>query len=110
MLKVIVSPSTLPSLIVDLPVYSLLVSPVSLAPSCLNVNDRSMGPFGPSAVPFQFPEISAADATNANTAMRVSICFMLIYSMRFDLRIQALAERVALPLDPHGVFQQHAHD
>ena len=35
-----------------------------------------MAPFGPSAVPFQFPEMSAADATNANRAMSVSNSFM----------------------------------
>src|ERR1019366_1286851 len=68
MVKVTVSPSTLPSVMVDLPVNELVVSPVTLLPSCLKVKVLSIAPFGPSAVAFQLPLMSAANALKANSA------------------------------------------
>src|ERR1035437_2699649 len=66
--NVTVSPSTLPSVMVDLPVNELVVSPVTLVPSCLKVKVLSIAPFGPSAVAFQLPLMSAANALKANSA------------------------------------------
>src|SRR5450631_2643826 len=66
MVKVTVSPSTLPSVMVDLPVNVLTVSPVTLLPSCLKVKVLSIAPLGPSAVAFQLPLMSAASALKAN--------------------------------------------
>src|ERR1017187_737693 len=68
MVNVTLSPSTLPSVMVDLPVNVLVVSPVTLLPSCLKVKVRSIAPFGPSAVAFQLPLMSAAHALRANSA------------------------------------------
>src|ERR1039457_402996 len=51
MVKVTVSPSTLPSVMVDLPVNELVVSPVTLLPSCLKVKVLSIAPLGPSTLP-----------------------------------------------------------
>src|ERR1035437_8555881 len=53
---------------VDLPVNELVVSPVTLAPSYLNVKVLSIAPFGRSAVAFQLPLMSAANALKANSA------------------------------------------
>src|SRR5262245_16881143 len=61
---------------VDLPVNELTVSPVSFVPSCLNVKVRSMGPWGPSAVAFQLPVISAARAARAEIANTAKSRFM----------------------------------
>ena len=72
-----VSPSTLPSVIVDFPVNSLTVSPVIFAPSCLKVKVRSMPPLGPSAVAFQVPLISAASALKAKQANRMGSHFIM---------------------------------
>src|SRR5437763_12958992 len=69
-------PSILPSVMVDFPIISRSVSPESLAPSTLKLKVRSIGPFGPSAVPFHLPLISAADATIANRAIRTRSAFM----------------------------------
>src|ERR1019366_3538778 len=70
-------PSTLPSVMVDLPVNELVVSPVSLLPSCLKVKVLSIAPFGPSAVAFQLPLMSAARALKANSAISAGSHFML---------------------------------
>src|ERR1035441_5155428 len=87
MLKEMVSPSTLPSLMVDLPNISLLVSPVSLAPSTLKVKVRWMDWPWFSAVPFQLPLMSAAEATAAKHAARMMSHFMevLLLTRGYDL-------------------------
>ena len=53
---------TFPPSRTDFPIIWLSVSPVSLPPSTLKVKVRSMGPFGPSGVPFHLPPISVAKA------------------------------------------------
>src|ERR1039457_6620951 len=77
MVKVTVSPSTLPSVMVDLPVNELVVSPVTLLPSCLKVNVRSIAPGGPAAGAFQLPLMSAAHALKANSANNAGSHFIL---------------------------------
>src|ERR1035438_8270319 len=77
MVNVTLSPSTLPSVMVDLPVNVLAVSPVTLVPSCLKVNVLSIAPFGPSAVAFQLPLMSAANAVKANSAISAGSHFIL---------------------------------
>src|SRR6266404_9007271 len=81
MLKDRLSPSTLPSVMVDLPIIWLVVSPVSFVPSTLKVKVRSMGPLPASAVPFQLPAMSAAEAVMANRAIRTSRYFILGFSL-----------------------------
>src|ERR1017187_9072578 len=76
MVNVTVSPSTLPSVMVDLPVNVLVVSPVTLLPSCLKVKVRSIAPFGPSAVAFQLPLMSAANALKAHSAISAGSHFI----------------------------------
>src|ERR1041385_2182052 len=69
MLNEMLSPSTLPSIMVDFPIIALVVSPVSLLPSTLKTKVRSNVPFAPDAVPFQVPVMSAANAHSAITAI-----------------------------------------
>ena len=76
MAKVTVSPSTLPSVMVDLPVNELVVSPVTLLPSCLKAKVLYIAPFGPSAVAFQLPLMSAAHALKANSASNAGSHFI----------------------------------
>src|SRR5664279_4747034 len=77
MVNVTLSPSTLPSAMVDLPVNELVVSPVTLLPSCLKVKVLSIAPFGPSAVAFQLPLMSAAHALRAHSATSAGSHFIL---------------------------------
>src|ERR1035438_5520249 len=93
MVKVTVSPSTLPSVMVDLPVNELVVSPVTLLPSCLKVNVRSIAPFGPSAVAFQLPLMSAAHALKANSANNAGSHFIL--QAPFNSRQYTLGQALA---------------
>src|SRR5579863_9677278 len=76
------SPSILPSSMVDLPNISLLVSPVSLFPSTLKLNVRSMVPLGVCAVPFQAPLMSVANAVTVNanitSGSRSRFIFMIL--------------------------------
>src|SRR5450631_606373 len=91
MVNVTLSPSTLPSVMVDLPVNELVVSPVSLLPSCLKVKVRSIGPFGPSAVAFQLPLMSAANALKAHSAISAGSHF--IQGTPFDSRQYTLGQK-----------------
>src|ERR1035437_3051095 len=93
------SPSTLPSVMVDLPVNELVVSPVTLAPSCLKVNVLSIAPFGPSAVAFQLPLMSAANALKANSATSAGSHF--IEQTPFDSRQYTLGRSLRF----HPIFQ-----
>src|ERR1700691_2373741 len=70
------SPSTLPSSMVDLPNMLLVVSPVSLWPSTLKTKVLSTVPLGVSAVPFQLPLISAAEAATATNTIKHNSHFM----------------------------------
>src|ERR1017187_6727419 len=82
MVKVTVSPSTLPSVMVDLPVNELVVSPVTLSPSCLKVNVLSIAPLGPSAVAFQLPLMSAANALKVKRANNTDSHFIELTPFR----------------------------
>src|ERR1035438_4794782 len=102
MVKVTVSPSTLPSVMVDLPVNELVVSPVTLLPSCLKVNVRSIAPFGPSAVAFQLPLMSAAHALKANSANNAGSHFIL--QAPFNSRQYTLGQALALSQQSSNVL------
>src|SRR5437773_8480704 len=93
------SPSTLPSLMVDLPNNWLVVSPVSLLPSTLKTKVRSKGPLGPSAVAFQLPLTSAAMALTAKVTIKNGSHF--IYTLLF--RVVLLI--VQLPLAQVLIFR-----
>jgi hypothetical protein len=69
---VTVSPLTLPSAIAVLPIFVLLVVPVSLSPSTLKAKVRSTVPFGVSNLAFQVPVISAANPVRAKVASNAS--------------------------------------
>src|ERR1017187_10222286 len=93
MVNVTLSPSTLPSVMVDLPVNELVVSPVTLLPSCLKVKVLSIAPFGPSAVAFQLPLMSAANALKANSATSAGSHFIL--QTPFNSRQYTLGQALA---------------
>src|SRR5260370_25706780 len=88
MVNVSLSPSILPSMMVDFPIIWLDVSPVSLLPSTLKTKVRSIGPLGVSAVPFHVPLTSAAEAQTANTIINTSS--HLIRSLPFFYRVLEL--------------------
>src|SRR5579863_9406310 len=89
----ILSPSTLPSSMVDLPNILLEVSPVSLPPSCLNTKVRSTVPIGVSALPFHVPVISAASAVSANVNASTATSHFILLNYRLDNHPACVCER-----------------
>src|ERR1035437_595549 len=113
--RVAVSPSTLPSVMVDLPVNELVVSPVTFVPSCLKVKVLSIAPLGPSAVAFQLPLMSAANALKANSATSAGSHFILQtpfvsrqYTLGRALRFHPLFRSVNLLIFATNVWIFHS--
>src|ERR1700685_4077903 len=97
MVKVMESPSILPSVMVDLPIIELVVSPVTLLPSTLKTKVRSMDPLGPSAVAFHVPLMSAAMAVAAITASNAIRRFMGFLSRSLGCMVKLYQLKHALP-------------